>query len=255
MRLDDPSRQRPSWPRRGAGERVAVLAHRGGEGPWRENTLRAFLAALDAGADGVELDVRLSADAVAVVHHDAAVEGAGPLAAMAAGELPSWVPTLAQALEACAGALVNVELKLEPAEASERSGPATDALARAVVPVLAGADCAAVVSSFWPDALEAVSTLEDAAGLGASTPLALLVHPALDAQDALVRARALGWAAIHPHVSQITGELVGRAHGLGLGVTTWTVNDPAEVERALACGVDGLITDTVAAAVAACRLG
>ena len=65
------------WPRRGPADRVAVLAHRGGTGPWHENSLEAFTAALRFGADGVELDVRLSADGELVVHHDAEVPGAG----------------------------------------------------------------------------------------------------------------------------------------------------------------------------------
>lgn len=49
----------------------AVVAHRGGAGLMPENTLAAFSHALALGVDGIELDVRLSADGVAVVHHDA----------------------------------------------------------------------------------------------------------------------------------------------------------------------------------------
>jgi glycerophosphoryl diester phosphodiesterase len=228
-----------------------VLAHRGGRGPWRENTLAAFAGALAAGADGVELDVRRSADGVAVVHHDADVEGSGPIAVTVARELPAWLPTLAQALEVCAGAVVNVELKLDEVESSrsKRSVTAAGALAQAVAPALVGARCGVVVSSFWPEVLEAASDI------GAGMALALLVHPAFDAVDGLVRARALGCAALHPHVSAVTAELVERAHDLGLGVTTWTANEPSDVGRALAGGVDGLITDEVAATVAACRPG
>ncbi len=232
-----------SWPRRRPGEPPAVLAHRGGRGPWRENTVAAFVGALSAGADGVELDVRRSADGVAVVHHDAGLEGV-PIAVSKAAALPPWLPTLAHALDACAGRAVNVELKLEPAEIG---GPASVALAEAVCPVITGARSVVVVSSFWPGALEAVSALSG------RTALALLVHPALDVADALARARDLGCVAVHPHVSQVSVELVGRAHDLGLGVTTWTVDDPADVDRALAGGVDGIITDQVSATVAACR--
>jgi len=221
-----------------------VLAHRGGRGPWRENTLEAFRGALAAGADGVELDVRTSADGVAVVHHDAEVEGVGPIASATAAELPPWLPTLALALEVSAGAAVNVELKLDAAEARTS---AAGVMADAVVPVLAGARCDVVVSSFWPEALVAAS------GGDGGLALALLVHPALDVAEALVRARGLGCAALHPHLSQVSADLVAQAHDLGLGVTTWTANDPSEVDRVLAAGVDGLITDDVGAAVAACR--
>ena len=226
---------------------MAVLAHRGGNGPWRENTLAAFAGALAAGADGVELDVRCSADGIAVVHHDAGAEGVGPIAGVVARALPGWLPTLAGALETCAGALVNVELKSERSVHEDRTA-ATRALAEAVVSVLVDVP-GVVVSSFWPEALEAVADLDAGIATG------LLVHPAFDAFEGLVRAGELGCAAVHPHVSHLSAEFVGRAHDLGLGVTTWTANVPFDIDRALAAVVDGLITDDVAAAVAACRPG
>src|SRR5271156_1966051 len=105
------------WPRRGVGEPVVVLAHRGGTGPWRENTLDAFAGALGQGADGVELDVRRTADGRLVVHHDAQIEGTGAIHALRARDLPPWVAGLEEALETCAGAAVNVEVKNAPVEA------------------------------------------------------------------------------------------------------------------------------------------
>lgn len=50
--------------------RVLKIAHRGGAGLWPENTMEAFERAITAGADGIELDVHLSADGILVVHHD-----------------------------------------------------------------------------------------------------------------------------------------------------------------------------------------
>lgn len=47
-----------------------LIAHRGGTGLWPENTLEAFRSAIDMGADGIELDVHLTRDGIAVVHHD-----------------------------------------------------------------------------------------------------------------------------------------------------------------------------------------
>ncbi len=68
-----------------------IFAHRGGSALGPENTLAAFDLGLQAGADGLELDVRLSADGVPVVHHDATLDRttshAGPLAARTAAEL------------------------------------------------------------------------------------------------------------------------------------------------------------------------
>jgi len=233
-----------SWPRRAEGAPVAVLAHRGGTGPWRENTLDAFGAALRLGADGVELDVRVTSDGVAVVHHDAEVPGVGALSSQRAGALPPWLPTLAAALERCAGAYVNVELKLDAADATTPA--AASALARATAPVLRAArdPRGVVVSSFWPQALQALAEAEPGAAR------ALLVHPAVGAADSVPMAATLGCVALHPYVGAVGPELVERARSAGLAVTTWTVNEPADVDRVLAAGVDGIVTDAVAAALA-----
>src|SRR3954468_11710150 len=57
-----------------AASRPLVFAHRGGSGLAPENTIAAFETAMDLGADGLELDVRLSRDGVVVVHHDASLD-------------------------------------------------------------------------------------------------------------------------------------------------------------------------------------
>ncbi len=222
---------------------MIVLAHRGGAGPWRENSLEAFSGALRLGADGVELDVRLSADGELVVHHDAEVPGAGFIHERRHDELPGWVPTLDGALAACDGSVVNVEIKNAPTEASYDPAQRVSA---AVAAVLArGKDGRApwparvIVSSFWPDALAAVGQAQPVA-------LGLLVHPALDALAALHTAETLGCVALHPHHSQVDAALVERAHGRGLAVATWTVNSPEEIDAVVDAGVDVVITDSVA---------
>lgn len=55
--------------------------------------------------------------------------------------------------------------------------------------------------------------------------------------------RAAGCTAWSPLWRNLTPELVGEARGLGLAVVPWTVNEPADIERMLDLGVDGLITD------------
>src|SRR5271169_6906907 len=104
------------WPRRTPGGSVLLLAHRGGSGPWRENSLEAFAGGLRSGADGVELDVRRTSDGRLVVHHDAEIPGTGAIHNLRAAELPTWVPGLDEALAACAGAVVNVEIKNTPVD-------------------------------------------------------------------------------------------------------------------------------------------
>jgi glycerophosphoryl diester phosphodiesterase len=235
------------WPRRGRGDAVTVLAHRGGTGPWHENSLEAFAAALRLGADGVELDVRLSADGQLVVHHDAEVPGVGSVHELRYDALPRWVPTLEQALAACAGAIVNVEIKNIP---TDPGYDPSNLVSSAVASILArGARTApwpahVIVSSFWPDALVAVRRAYPPAVLG------MLVHPALDVRSALDMASSLHCAALHPHHGQVDGELVGRAHGRGLAVATWTVNGTGDIDAVVDAGVDVVITDSVAPTLA-----
>ena len=93
---------------------TAVIAHRGASAVCRENTVEAFVEAKRLGADMVELDVRRTRDDVLVVHHDASLPGAGPIVELRRGALPPWVPTLDQAIDACAGMVVNIEVKSSP---------------------------------------------------------------------------------------------------------------------------------------------
>ena len=232
-----------SWPHGRSGRAVTVLAHRGGSGPWVENTVEAFESSLRAGADGVELDVRRCADGTLVVHHDPDVAGVGPIHEHRGLDLPAWIPTLEVALVSCAGAFVNVEIKNMPTD------PGYDPANQVALDVAAALDgtvapgepwpSAIVVSSFWPDTLAAVASAAE------GVALALLVHPALDAPSALETAAALRCVALNPHHSQATAELVGRAHDDGLAVMTWTVNAPEDLDAAVAAGVDAVITDDV----------
>ena len=97
--------------------RPLVLGHRGASAVAPENTVAAFSRARELGADGVELDVRRSADGVLMVHHDAEIEGLGALGAHTFAEVRDTqptVPTLEEALDACRGLVVNAEVKCLP---------------------------------------------------------------------------------------------------------------------------------------------
>ena len=134
---------------------TAVQAHRGS--PDRsagilENTVEAFLRARRLGADSVELDVRATADGSLAVHHDPEIPGAGPVHLLTTAELPPHVPLLADALGACAGMDVNVEIKNLPTEAAFDPD---ELVARAVVDLVveSGRRESVSVSSFWTGAL------------------------------------------------------------------------------------------------------
>ena len=223
---------------------VSVIAHRGGSGEWRENTLEAFAGARSNGADGVELDARLTYDGALVVHHDATLEGGAAIETLSRWELPGWVPDLASALAECRGMLVDVEIKLDLPEHGQRPDPARiRAIATALAESLGRNDGSVVVSSFWSDALIAFS--EAAADFATG----LLVHPADDAQRAVTTASNLGCSALHPFYLSVDRSLVERCHEAGLQVGTWTVNGPGDIKAVVAAGADAVITDDVAVAL------
>jgi glycerophosphoryl diester phosphodiesterase len=221
-----------------------VLAHRGGDGPWPENSLEAFAGALELGADGVELDVRRTADGRLVVHHEAEVAGLGPLHSLPSEQLPSWLPGLDQALAACAGAVVNVEIKNLPSEPGYDSDQTMAVEVVAAVKASRPGPARVIVSSFWPANLEAVGKADP------ELPTGLLVHPSLDALEMAGQADALGCVALHPFHARVTPDLVAELHRTGLAVMTWTVNEPADLTAMARAGVDGIISDRVTSTLA-----
>lgn len=225
-----------------------ILAHRGASRVAPENTLEAFVQAARVGADGVELDVRRSADGALVVHHDAELPGRGPIASLVAAELPSSVPGLDAALDACGDLLVNIELKALP---GEPDFDPTYGLGRMVARLVAGRGRAGrvVVSSFDLSALDATLAAEPALVTGWLTP------SWYDQTSALETVIAHGHRALHPHHEAVTPALVAAAHAAGIAVATWTVDDPDRIRQLVAAGVDAIITnvpDVARAALPGC---
>src|SRR6476646_5761786 len=144
---------------RHASGRPLVLGHRGASAVAPENTVAAFERARELGADGVELDVRRSADGVLTVHHDPDVAGVGHIAQTTIADLRAAQPdiaTLDEALAACRGLLVNAEVKCLPWEPdADRDGSVMRAALDAIDAFAAGApDTSFVISSFSIDAVD-----------------------------------------------------------------------------------------------------
>lgn len=232
-------------------ERPLVFAHRGARDVAPENTLAAFRAALIAEADGIELDVMRCATGEIVVIHDDTLErttnGAGPVAAMplyALRELDagSWfapqfagerVPLLQEVLDEFGGKLrINIEIK--------GRGLRDEGLEEEIAEMIRARDLGStvIISSFNPVALwrmrRAAPELRRALLYAPNMPIYL----------------ARGWArfwvqpqALHPEQSLVDREMLEAAHRHGYRVNVWTVNEPAAMERFIALGVDGIITD------------
>lgn len=223
-----------------------VYGHRGASADATENTLAAFRLAAEQGADGVELDVRRSLEGELVLHHDAALGDGRLVAATPRAELPASVPTLAEALDACEGLVVNVEIKnspFDPDHDPER------ALADGVVALLAARHRRdrVVVSSFDLRTVDRVKVLAGDVPTGFLTFIDPVGHEA--AQLAADR----GHDAVHPHEATIDEGVVAFAHELGLEVNAWTVDDPDRIRALAGFGVDGIITNVPAVAREALR--
>jgi glycerophosphoryl diester phosphodiesterase len=222
---------------------IEVFAHRGSAQVVRENTVAAFAAAVALGADGIELDVHLTADGVVAVHHDAEVPGRGRISELTSTELPDWLPALPQALDACRPLRVNIEMKNELETWTARD----DLLAAKVAELAVSREevDALVVSSF---SLRAIGAVRARAPRVAT---ALLVEPADSAADALATAHDHGHGALHPFFLAVDQALVDAAKAVGMAIRPWTVDDPGLIAALAEIGVDAVITNDVTAALEA----
>ena len=219
-----------------------IFAHRGVATTQRENTLAAFAEAIEAGADGVELDVRRTADGALGVHHDASIAGRGPIAELSVGLLPRHVPLLVEALEACGGLTINVELKNHPTEPGYDPTPSLVQAVHDEV-VAAGVASQVLYSSFDRP------TCELLVGLGAEVRVGWLLEVGAQVANLAPDAAQDGFCALHPFVLDVTSASVEVAHGLQLAINTWTVNARHDLEAMVTAGVDVIITDDVALAL------
>jgi glycerophosphoryl diester phosphodiesterase len=219
------------------------IAHRGASGRFPENTLTAFSAAIDAGAQVCELDVQLTNDGSLVVIHDETVErttdGRGVVRSMTLNQIRRLdaggrfgrefrgekVPTLEEVLVLANGRCgLNIELK----------SPGVEHKVCALI-VERNLLATTMISSFDWNAIALVRRLEPLArvGLLASRWPARMV----------AAARELKAESINPRSDIVSEKLCIAAHHWNLSVYTWTVDEPFEMRRLIASGVDGIMTN------------
>lgn len=215
-----------------------VIAHRGASVARQENTLDAFRLAVEMGADWIELDVRRSADDVLVVSHDAHLPDGRFIVEHDYDELPEWLPTLAEALEACQGAKVNMEIKNEPDDPDyDAQHQISDAVVGLALAFRDPDDL--LVTSFNLDTVKRIKAVD------ASVPVGYVTDTdVMNVQMLLEHAAGSGMDAIMPYDQTVDRRFVELAHQHGLLVCTWTVNEPDRMRELIDVGVDGIITDT-----------
>lgn len=226
---------------------VLILGHRGSvHASAPENTLASIDRSLAHGADGVEIDIRLTADGAVVCHHDAGMRrSAGDsryLAAMDLADLPLMgthrVPRLSEVLDLVHGrGTVVVEMKTphwSPESAARTAVALAENLRRHRLTDV-------IVSSFDRPRLLGLRQ----SGLAVRT--ALLGRPGVPLNVLLRRVATDGHAQAHAHVASALArpELVESATQQGIAILAWTVNRPQDVRRLEAAGLAGIITDGV----------
>ena len=226
-----------------------IFGHRGAAAYAPENSRAAYELAAAQGADGVELDVRRTADGRLIVHHDSTIAGLGPIIEHTAAELRRNDPGLlsfAEAMAANRGLIVNVEIKNFT---TDPDFDPDDTVAADVVSWVHenGWDDRVIISSFNHATVDRVRHLTGSVATGQ------LILPGADVAEQLLAAHLRGHQALHPHITSLTDatELASVAAGLGMWLLTWTVDDPEVIRALREHGITGVITNDPASAVAA----
>jgi glycerophosphoryl diester phosphodiesterase len=226
------------------------MAHRGFSPDGLENSMAAFRAAVELGYRYLEMDVHTTADGVLLVFHDPSLDrvtdGQGRIARLPAGTVARAriggvepIPLFEEMVRAFPDVRLNLDVKdwnsvTGLAAAIERHGVHDQVL----------------IASFSDRRRRAVvkqlsRPVAASAGM-VSNALFTMLGPVLP--GAVMRRLLRGVHALQVPVSYggvrvVTPAFVRRAHRHGLQVHVWTINDPAEMDRLLDLGVDGIVTD------------
>ncbi len=237
-----------------------VFAHRGGSALRPENTTLAFDHGLSVGADGLELDVRLSRDGVVMVHHDAELErttnGIGLLSACSADVLSGLdaafhfrgmngerfmgrghgIPRLDQVLARYPGVPVVIELKGRDPQIARRAVDTVQA---------AGSLAQVCFGGFSVPVLREVRALapEARTSAGREEIRWFLYRSWVGLAPEQTAYRALQVPEMAGHIRVVSPRLIAAASRAGLPVHVWTVDVPADMERLLEWGARGIISD------------
>ncbi len=229
------------------------IAHRGAGKVAPENTLAAFRVGASHGFRAFECDVKLSADGVPFLLHDATLQRTtdrrGPAAALTWDALSrldagAWhsrayagepIPSFDRIARYCLRNAFALDIEIKPSPGQERETGFV--VAAAAAELWTGAPVQPLLTSFEPVSLEGARA--GAPHLQRGLLLDTLRPGWLD------EAQALGCSAVITHHATLDANVLARIHGAGMHGLVYTVNDPAEARRLQALGIDGIVTDAV----------
>jgi glycerophosphoryl diester phosphodiesterase len=250
-----------------AAQKPLIIGHRGASALAPENTIVAFERAMRDGADGIEFDVRLARDRVAVVIHDATLRRTGlregDVAGLTSSELSevdtgTWfnlrhpnraqeaytqarVPTLASVFELFreGNALLYVEMKCAANEGRE--------LAQQVVKLVRDYSLAhnVVVESFAHEAIVEIKRLDSSVRTAALFE-PKLARPFPSMRKMIARAQACLADEIALHRTLAGRRITAEAARVGMNTIVWTVDNPSWLQRAKRYDVHAIITNNPA---------
>lgn len=242
---------------------LLAFAHRGGGGRWPENTLHAFQQAAALGVDVLETDIHATADGVIVISHnptvDETTDGQGPISGMTLAQLKQldagyrWtndggktfpfrgqgitIPTFEETALALPRLRINVDIK--------QNQPS---IVEPFIQLLRRLNCQerVMVGSFHDQ--ELAKFRRDCPEVGTSAGVAetrLFFFLSLVGLTGLLRPvyKAFQVPEYAENFHLVTPRFIRAAHALGIEVHVWTVDDSQDMQRLMAWGVDGLITD------------
>ncbi len=260
----------------GMAAEIKVHGHRGARAMFPENTIPAFEYAIEAGADVLEMDVAVTSDNVLVISHDPHLnpeicQGPRPGALIhnltlqqvrqydcGAKKNPRFatqhpipgtrIPTLDEVLSLSPRGSFEYNIETKSFPDHPEYTPAPDVFARWMLDTIRKhkLESRVIVQSFDFRTLHAMRRLAPDIRLSAlyeGTPRSF-VEIAREAGPAQI---------ISPDFHLVTKEQVKSAHGAGLQVVPWTVNEPDDWDRLIDAGVDAIISDNPAALLAYLR--
>lgn len=225
------------------GPGTLVYAHRGDRSRAADNTIEAYALAVEAGTDGIELDVRRTSDGILIVSHDESYPDIGILSTLEFSvlrELAPQIPTLREAMDSIPRSVfVNVEIKNFP---HEDSFDEDRTIVDATIGELRSYDepNRILMSSFDPLSMQRVGEIAPELLRGQ------LVLPSVALDVGVATARDLRVDAINPNLIHISTDIAGILEEFAeanLRAVVWGVNTPEEVASVATAGADAIITD------------